>query len=110
MKPFLFVLNVVPSQFNKQCEDIAGAKAHIWIISDDKDKAKARAESYVIGALWNVINFEHELEIFPEHLQKLHEAEAHLYKMALQQGIAADFLAYPKVPGNPTDSVKIRRL
>ncbi|GEB35282.1 hypothetical protein [Brevibacillus parabrevis] len=110
MNPYMLVINVVPMPENKNCEDIAGAKAHVWVISADKESAKLRAIDYVNKYLWKVINFEYELEIHKEQIPTLHVDEARLYELALQHGIASDFLAYPKKPGNPDDPVIKRQL
>lgn len=110
MKPYLFVIDIVPSPENKDCQDIAGAKAHIWTISDDKEKAKLRAVDYITKSHWQVVGFEYEFEIHQEQIAKLHEDEVRLYKTALRHGIAADYIAYPKVPGHPDDPPIIRQL
>lgn len=110
MNPYMFAINVVPTPDNKDCEDIAGAIAHIWVISEDKESAKIRAVDYITSYLWKIINFEHEFEIRQEQIPELHEAEASLYKKACQYGIAAEYIAHPKVPGNPDDPVILRKL
>ncbi|QQE75188.1 hypothetical protein [Brevibacillus composti] len=110
MNPYLFVINIVPMPDNKDCEDIAGAKAHVWVIAEDKESAKLRAINYIEKSLWKVINFEYELEIHQEQIPSLHEDEVRLYERALQHGIAADYIAYPKKPGKPDDPVIKRQL
>ncbi|NGP56809.1 hypothetical protein FLT15_00060 [Paenibacillus thiaminolyticus] len=110
MKPFLFVINAVPIPDNKECEDIAGAIVHIWVFAKDKEEAKINAIDYIRNYLWEVTNFEYELEIQQEQIAKLHEAELALYNKAFHFGIAAEFLAHSKVPGNPDDAVEIRSL
>jgi hypothetical protein len=110
MSPYLFVINIVPSPENKDCQDIAGAKAHVWTISDDKEKAKLRAIEYIKKTHWQIVEFEYEFEIHEQQIPKLHEDEARLYNMALRYGIAADYIAYPKIPGNPGDPPIIRLL
>lgn len=110
MKPYFFVIDIVPLPDNKECQDIAGGRAHIWTISDDKEKAKLRAVDYIKKSHWQVIGFEYEFEIREEQIAMLHEDEASLHKKALQHGIAADYIAYPKIPGNPDDPPVIRQL
>ncbi|NTW72887.1 MAG: hypothetical protein HGA49_11695 [Eubacteriaceae bacterium] len=109
MKPYMFVIKAVPLPTNEDCKDIAGAKVHIWVFADSKENAKVRAMNYIMKLLWEIKDFEYEFEIRQEQIPNLHEDEAVLYRKALQYGIAADFLAHPKVPGNPGDPV-IKRL
>ncbi|WP_238650026.1 hypothetical protein [Paenibacillus piscarius] len=110
MNPYMFVINAIPAPSNKDCEDIAGARVHIWVISEDKESAKIRALDYITKYLWEVKNVEYEFEIQQELIQKLGEDELRLYQKALLYGIAADFLAHPRIPGNPDDPAVKRRL
>lgn len=110
MKPYMFVIDAVPLSSNKTCQDIAGGKVHIWVIADDKETAKIQALEYIAKYFWKATNIEREFEIQQEQLPRLHEDEELLYRKALLYGIAADFLAYPKKPGNPTDPVVYRKL
>lgn len=96
LKPYLFVINVIPMQENEIYENVAGAKAHIWVISKDKESAKLRAINYNEKFHWEIIDFEYEFEIHEEQIPKLHEDESRLYQSALSHGIAADYLAYVK--------------
>lgn len=112
MNPYLFVINVIPMPENKDCADIASAIAHVWVISEDRESAKNRALDYVTSYLWEVIDLEREFEIQPQQIPVLHEDEALLYKKALQFGIAADYIAHPKIPGkidNPVIKKRLRR-
>jgi len=93
---YLFVINIVPMQENEINKDIAGAKAHICVISSVRERAKLRAIDYIKKHLWNIVNVEYELLIHEEQIPNLHEDEFALYKSALHSGIAAHFLAYPK--------------
>lgn len=110
MAPFMFVINAVPKLTNENFKDIAGAKVHVWVLSDSKESAKTRAVNYIEKYLWDVKDFEYELEISQEQLRNLHKDEAALYLKAHQSGIAADFVAYPKIPGDPGDPVIKRPL
>lgn len=96
MNPYMFVINAIPQSNNKEHEDLAGAKVHIWVISDDRETAKIRAIDYITKYHWEVTSVEYELLIQPEQIPNLHNNEALLYKKALQYGISADFVAYPK--------------
>lgn len=96
VNPYLFVIDIVPTQENKDCKNIAGAKAHVWVISQDRESAKLRAINYIEKTLWKVINFEYELEIQQEQIQTLHADEFRLYQSALRHGIAADYIAFQK--------------
>lgn len=95
--PYLFIVDIIPMPENEFYENITGAKAHIWVISNDKENAKLRAINYTQKFLWEITSFEYEFEIREEQIPKLHEDELRLYQSALHHGIAADFLAYPKV-------------
>jgi hypothetical protein len=106
----MFVIDAVPLPTNTELSDIAGARVHVWVISNDKESAKIRALDYIAMYQWKVSTVERELEIQPEQISGFHEAEIALYLKAQQFGIAADFLAYPKSPGNPTDPVRKIRL
>jgi len=96
LNPYLFVINVVPMQENENYESIAGARAHVWVISSDIESAKLRAIEYNKNFLWDIISFEHEFEIREEQIPSFHEDELRLYQSALQHGIAADYIAYQK--------------
>lgn len=109
MFPFMLVINGTPLPENHNYNTVGGAKIHIWVMDNDADSAQEKAESYVKQYLWKIQSVEHVLQISPEQLQHLHEAEALLYQKALRNGIAADFLAYPRVDGNPDDPILIGR-
>lgn len=96
MNPYMFVVDVIPTPENEFYENVAGAKAHIWVLSNDKESAKLRAMDYNKKFMWEVVNFEHELEIHEKQIPKLHEDELRLYQSALRYGISADYMAYPK--------------
>ncbi|AIQ73907.1 hypothetical protein NST28_11825 [Paenibacillus sp. FSL R10-2791] len=112
MNPYMFVIDAIPAPTNKDCEDIAGARVHVWVISKDKENAKLQAMDYITSYLWTITNIEYELEIQHEQILDLGEDETQLYRKACQFGIAADFLAYPKIPKDRNDPVikkKLRR-
>lgn len=109
MFPFMLVINGTPLPENHNYNTVVGAKIHIWVMDNDADSAQEKAESYVKQYLGKVQSVEHVLQISSEQLQHLHEAEALLYQKARRNGIAADFLAYPKVDGNPDDPILIGR-
>lgn len=109
MFPFMFVINGTPLPENHNYSTIGGAKIHIWVMDNNADSAQEKAVSLVKQYLWKIQSVEHVLRISQEQLQHLHEAEALLYQKALRNGIAADFLAYPKVDGDPDDPILICR-
>lgn len=109
MFPFMFVINGIPLPENHNYSIVGGAKIHIWVIDENMDSAKNKAISMVEKHLWSVQNIEYAFEIYPKQLHNLHEAEVVLYHRALRDGIAADFLAYPKVDGAPDDPVVVGR-
>lgn len=107
MLPFMLVINGLPLPENHNYSTVGGAKIHIWVMDNDADSAQEKAISLVKQYLWEIQSVEYVLQISQEQLQHLHEAEALLYQKALRNGIAADFLAYPKVDGNPDDPILI---
>ena len=107
MFPFMFVINGVPLPQNHNYDKIGGAKIHIWVMDNTADSAQEKAISLIKQYLWKVTDVEHALQISQEQLQHLHKDETVLYQKALRHGIAADFLAYPKIDGNPGDPVVI---
>lgn len=107
MLPFMFVINGTPLPENHNYNSIGGAKIHIWVMENTIDSARDKALAMVKNYLWSVQEIEHELQISEEQLHNLHDAEALLYQKALRHGIAADFLAYPKVDGDPNDPIAI---
>jgi hypothetical protein len=62
----MFVIDAVPAPANEDCKDIAGAKVHVWVLTDCMKSAKTRAVNCVERYLWEVKSFEHELEISQE--------------------------------------------
>jgi len=96
LKPYSFAFKAVPTPENTDCSDVAEALVHIWVISDDKEKAKTKALSLISSYLWDATSIEIDLEVPPEQLPGLRADEAKLYNKALQHGIAATFLALPK--------------
>lgn len=96
LKPYFFKINVVPMQENKVYESIAGAIAHIWVISNDRESAKIRAIDYNKKFLWKITSFVYELGIHEEQIPELGEEESYLYHSALRHGIAAEYIAYQK--------------
>ena len=96
LSPYFFKVNVVPMQENEVYESIAGAKAHIWVISNDRESAKLRAIDYNEKFLWEVTSFVYELGIREEQIPSLGEDESRLYHLALHHGIAAEYIAHPK--------------
>lgn len=109
MFPFMFVIDGHPLPENHNYDTIGGAKIHIWVMDNNIVSARNKAISLVTQYLWCVQKIEHEFEISQEQLSNLHKAEALLYQKALHNGIAADFLAYPKNDGNPNDPIVIGR-
>ena len=110
MKPYMFVFNAIPTSSNKECKDIAGGRVHIWVMEENLETAKIRALTDIASYHWKVTGVEYESEILPEQFSHLHESEALLYHKALQNGIAADYLASPVKQGSPDDPVVIRKL
>lgn len=94
MFPFMFVIRAIPSTNNHNYGIVGGAFVHIWVIDFDIDSAKQKALSFIKRQLWDVQSIEHALAISSEQIPLLHKSEALLYNSALQNGIAADFLAY----------------
>lgn len=109
MFPFMLVINGTPLPENHNYNTVGGAKIHIWVMDNDADSAQEKAESFVKQYLWKIQSVEHVLQISQGQLPYLHEAEALLYQKALRDGIAADFLAYPKVDSDPDDPILIGR-
>lgn len=106
----MFVFSAIPTSSNKDCKDIAGAKVHIWVMEENLETARIRALTDITSYHWEVTDVEYESEILPKQLSYLHESEALLYHKALQNGIAADYLAFPVKQGSPDDPVVIRKL
>ncbi len=79
---------------NVNYESIAGAIAHIWVISSDRESAKIRALDYNKKFQWEIKSFEYEIAIREEQIPSLHEDESRLYHSALRHGIAAEYIAY----------------
>lgn len=109
MFPFMLVINGIPLPENHNYNTVERAKIHIWVMDNDADSAQEKAVSLVKQYLWEIKGVEHVLQISQEQLKHLHKAEDLLYQKALRDGIAADFLAYPKVDGNPNDPILIGR-
>ncbi|WP_375104097.1 hypothetical protein ACDZ28_04205 [Paenibacillus sp. RS8] len=106
----MFAIDAIPAPSNKDCDDIAGARVHIWVISKDKEGAKIRALDYITNYHWEVTNVEYEFEIQQALIPNLGVDELRLYQNALLYGISADFLAHPKIPGSPEDPSVKRKL
>lgn len=94
--PYFFKINVFPMRENKSYEIVAGAIAHIWVVSSDREKAKLRAIDYNEKHLWEIRNFVYELEIHEGQIPLLGEEELYLYQTALRHGIAAEYISHPK--------------
>ncbi len=109
MIPFMFVIDGIPLPENHNYDTVGGAKIHVWVMDDNITSARDKALSMVEHYLWNVKGIEYEFEISQSQIPHLHEAEALLYQKALHHGIAADFLAYPKIDGNPDDPIVLGR-
>lgn len=107
MKPFMFVIDGVPLPENPNYTTVGGAKIHIWVMDEDVSSAQMRAITLIKQTLWKVQDIAHAFEIQPEVLPNLETAEALLYRKALQNGIAAEFLAFPRVDGSPDDPLLI---
>lgn len=107
MVPFLFVIKGVPSPANHNFNLVGGAFIHVITVCDNMDNAKDRALSFIRSQLWEPQEIENAFEILPEQAPLLDKAEASLYSKALQEGISAMFVAYPKVDGSPDDPIVI---
>ena len=107
MKPFMFVFTGKPSPEKTELAHIKDAIIHVWVIDESLESARRRAVSYVTGLQWSVESTEFESEMLPSQLQGLHKDEALLYRRALRLGMAADFVASPKVDGDPDDPIWI---
>jgi len=109
-KTYMFVFNGTPAKTNLDCADIAGAKTHVWVTADDVNAARIAALGNVSGRLWDVQEIEYEFEIPPERIPLLGEDESRLYREALKNGIASDYIGWPKEPRADGAPAMIRKL
>lgn len=110
MFPYFFAFEVEPLPENQDCQDVAGAMAHIWVMGPDMDWARTRALLHVAHWKWKVLRTEVELAIQPEQIPGFHDAEIELYHKALRDGVASDFIGWPQNPGTPDDPPIMRKL
>jgi len=90
----MFVIKSIPTVMNQNYGKIGGAFVHVWVMDGEQDAALLRAKAYIRSCLWEPEAVEYAFQILPEQIPELHEDEAKLYRRALEQGLAADFLGW----------------
>lgn len=110
MKPYFFLMHGKPAPESSEYANVSHGNIHIWVMAPDADAAEKIALSYVTGYHWIPEETEYALEIQPEQIPTLHEAEARLYRQALEFGVAADFVGVKKGDPEGPNVVEMRRL
>ena len=89
---------------NKNFNTVGGTYVHVWVMDHALESAQDRALTYIKDRSWTPQEVLNAFEIQQEQISALGKDEENLYLMAQVYGIAADFLAWKKEPGNPEDS------
>lgn len=95
MNPFYFVINAEPSTSSPHAQTVAGTFVHIWVLADSIETAQALAMAHIMDQGWIGQDIGFLSGCTPELLADLNAAESAAYRKALQQGIAAYFVAWP---------------
>lgn len=106
---FMFIIRCLPDPKKSEYAELKYCLAHIWVKSDDQAKAETMARDYATSYGWLPQCIERAFDFRSQQPQNLHQLEAVLYLKAVRFGIAADFLASPKVPRETLD-VEVRKL
>ena len=93
---FFFAFEAVPTAASPQACDLAGADIHVWVHDKSMDSAESMARQCIMDFAWIVQNVSAAKHCPLEHILKLEENEQVLVLRAIKDGIAADFLAWPK--------------
>lgn len=103
MPAYLFIFEAHPTTAAIPEEDIAGAMVHVWVVWDSLGEAERYAREFILDYGWIIDVVAHRFQ--PTDLQVAHldDSELRNYKMALRDGISADFIAWPK-PGSARKS------
>lgn len=108
MLPFFFAVSVIPTAGTPQSSDIEGATAHIWVMANSPEEAETKARSYLMDYAWIVKEVEIAIQPRPEQIAHLGIEETLLHEKARRLGIAADFLAWPKVKRPSDTPIEVR--
>ena len=98
MRMYMFVLNCLPDPNKREYADLSMCLAHIWVKADNENLAFEAAKNYAISYGWLPQQIEHAFDCTDADLSQYHEDEVWLCRKAEQFGIAADYIAAPKVP------------
>ena len=101
MLMYMFVIDAKPSPCREDYRELSDAICHIWVVANDEEIARQKAETYITSYGWIPLAYEYAFEIQSEHPPELHEDEERLFHQALRFGVAADFLSSSKslLPG-----------
>lgn len=93
---FFFAFEAVPTAASPQAGDLAGADIHVWVHDKSMDSAETTARQCIMDFAWIVQSVSAARHCPLEHILQLEENEQLLVLRAIKDGIAADFLAWPK--------------
>lgn len=93
---FFFAFEAVPTHASPQAGDLAGADIHVWVQDRNIDSAESMARQCIMDFAWIVQNISVAKHCPLERILQLDEEEQALVLRAIKEGIAADFLAWPK--------------
>lgn len=93
---FFFSFEAVPTHASPQASDLAGADIHVWVQDRNIDSAETTARQCIMDFAWIVQSVSVAKQCPLERILQLDEEEQVLVLRAIKEGIAADFLAWPK--------------
>jgi hypothetical protein len=93
---FFFSFDAVPTSASSQATDLAGAEIHVWVTDKSMDSAESMARQCIMDFAWIVQGVSVAKHCPLERILQLDEEEQVLVLRAIKEGIAADFLAWPK--------------
>ncbi len=110
MNPYSFVIRGKPTPDSSEYDNVSHGNIHIWVMAPDMETAEQIARQYITRYNWTPESIEYAFAIRQEQIPKLHESEARLYRQALEQGVAADFVGVKKGEPIAPNVVECRRM
>lgn len=107
-KCFFFEIECLPEEAAAQHPDIGGADAHVFVMAQSLDVARALALSHLVGYGWRASKIEHAVETQPEQIAAMDTIQAAAYRRAQREGLWSSFVAWPRTPCHPDAPMELR--
>ena len=110
MQTYFFIFEVEPTSASPRAQDIKASLANIFVMAPSHAEAEARARAHLMEYAWVVKSLDTAVEPSLERIAQCDASVIALHQKALREGLASEFVAWPKVEGKDDDPIEIRLL